>query len=97
MDLMFWINIWRILIFTICFLSFLIMTVGFKRHRKNWNTKTRNYWAGRVMWTCAGMAITLESLIRHTPWRINLIFLTAAALVTLKGNLQKGSWGAKYD
>lgn len=90
---MFWITAWRIAIFCVCVLAFVIMAVGFKRHRHQWNKKTRDYWYGRMMWVLAGAAIVIEGFLEDTHDNYSLVFVSAAALATLKGNLQKGNWG----
>jgi len=90
---MFWITVWRIAIFCVCVVSFFIMTIGYQRHRHEWNKKTRDYWYGRVMWILTGVVIVVEGFIQHSRDDYSLVFVTAASLATLKGNLQKGTWG----
>lgn len=88
-----WTFILRSVIIAICLTSCVLMTVGFVRYRTLWNQKTRDYWYGRMAWSVFGVAGSLEGIIRATPLRYSTAFLIAAALVTLKGNLQKGNWG----
>lgn len=94
---MLWINIWRAAVFLICAISLIVMVGGFIRYRKGWNKKTRDYWYGRVMWTVAGMALSFEGIDENVHLRYGLIFVSVAALATLKGNLQRGPWGYKKD
>lgn len=88
-----WPLILRIVIVTICLISCVLMTAGYVRYHKIWNQKTRDYWYGRMAWSVFGAAGSIEGIIRMSPLRYSTVFLIAAAVVTLKGNLQKGSWG----
>lgn len=94
---MFLINLFRILIGIACAMSIILMVAGFARHHHGWNSKTRDYWYGRLMWTVVGVSSAVEGIARGTAFRYTLIFMAAAALATLKGNLQKGTWGTDSD
>ena len=94
---MFWIDLFRILIGCVCVVSLYIMSQSFLRYRDEWNSKTRDYWYARVVWTVVGLSSAIEGIIRGTPFRYTLIFIAAASFATLKGNLQKGKWGAEQD
>lgn len=91
---MFWTNCLRVVIALVCLVSIVVMTISFIRHRNIWNQKTRDYWYGRLMWMVVGFSACIEGLVRDSPLRYTFIFTTAAALITLKGNLQRGSWGS---
>lgn len=90
---MFWINLLRVVIIVMCLASLILMARDFRVHGKGWNEKTRDYWYGRNMWTLTGLIGCVEGIVRGVPFRYTLIFFTVAALVTLKGNMQRGGWG----
>lgn len=91
------IEVIRILVVIVCFASLILMTHDFYKYHDDWNQKTRDYWYGRVMWTLVGISGGIEGTLRHTPFRYSLVLLIAAALATLKGNLQRGKWGGDDD
>lgn len=87
----------RVIVIASCSFSILLMLGGFVRYRKWWETKTRDYWFGRLMWCISGGSACLEAIIRGTPFRYSLIFFLCASVVTLKGLLTKGSWGTPKE
>lgn len=91
------VDITRFVIFVLCAFSFVLMGFGFYFHSSCWNSKTRDYWYGRMMWNVVGMSAMLEGWIRHTPFRYSLIFIFVATIITLKGNLSKGAWGTNSE
>jgi hypothetical protein len=89
----FWETLIRAFIGIVCIISLVIMTDSFIKYRQHWNTKTLDYWYARVMWTVGGLSACIEGIIRQLPMRYSFVFVVAAALTTLKGNLRKGRWG----
>lgn len=90
---MYWFNFFLVMLIVICSFSMILMAHDFIRDHRVWNQKTRDYWYGRNMWTITGIIAGVEGLVRDIPFRYTLVFLFAAALATLKGNLQRGRWG----
>lgn len=90
-------TIWRVLVFVICLSSFVILCNRFRKNRKQWTAKTRDYWYAQTMWSFAGAVIPLEGILRHGSFRISLVFVTAAVIVNLIGLRRKGSWGTDND
>lgn len=90
---MFWVTSIRVITGIICIISLVIMIDSFLKYRQYWNTKTLDYWYARVMWTVGGLSVCVEGVIRHLPIRYSFVFVVAAALTTLKGNLRRGRWG----
>jgi multisubunit Na+/H+ antiporter MnhG subunit len=87
----------RLFLIALCASSVLIMLVGFFRFHTDWNEKTRDYWFGRVMWCIAAISSSSEAIVRHSSFRYSIGFFIVAGLVTLKGVLQRGSWGTSTD
>jgi hypothetical protein len=85
---------WRAVVGIVCLLSFLRLLYRFALHRDEWNPKTRDYWYALTMWSFAGLALSVEALIRHSPFRYSLVFVSAAAIVSMIGLRRKGGWGS---
>lgn len=88
-----WIDIWRLALLVVCVGCIGLLAVRMKTNGRNWNPKTRDYWFALLMWCIAGVVLAVEGIIRDSIFSIRLVFVTAAALVTLNGLRRKGSWG----
>ena len=65
----------------------------FGKKGADWNAKTRDYWFALVMWSVAGVAMSLEGILRNSVPGTRLLFICLASLVTLRGLLRRGTWG----
>ena len=63
----------------------------------DWNSKTKDYWFALFMWSLAGSAATIETLINNEPFTVRLAFIFVASVVCLNGLRQKGSWGIRRE
>lgn len=90
---MFWLDVLRGVIAFVCLVSIAIMVDSFIKYHDYWNSKTRDYWYARVMWTVGGVAGSIEGIVRGIPMKYSYVIVVAASLTTLKGNLKKGRWG----
>lgn len=89
--------LWRICIFTISLVSFVILCNRFRVNRDSWTNKTRDYWYAQTMWSIAGASIGIEGLISHPPFIFSRVFITAAIIVNLIGLRRKGPWGTNNE
>jgi hypothetical protein len=92
-----WTDAWRLGLFVVTLSSLILLTCRVCRHGKNWNPKTKDYWFALVMWSLAGLVVSIEGVIRDSTFGMRLVFVTAAALVTLNGLRRKGAWGDHAD
>lgn len=86
-------QIWRILIFITCLITFCLLLRSSLLNRESWNSKTRNYWYALTMWTVSGMSLSFEGFLRQRPLSVSLAVVTAATLVSFFGTVQRGEWG----
>lgn len=87
--------VFRLVLGIICTIEFFILIGKFVMYRKQWNTKTRDYWYALTMWAFATACANFESIIRGLPGRYTIILTIAAATVTLIGLRRRGSWGGE--
>lgn len=88
-----WYDWWRALLFLICVASLVLLGLRYFGNRECWNEKTKDYWYSMVMWTLAGLTISIEGVVRDSPLGVRLVIVTAASLVSLKALAKKGPWG----
>jgi hypothetical protein len=84
---------WRLLNAVLGVLCMIWLIGGLIKQYEYWNTKTRDLWYSRLMWSGVGIGISIEGIIYDRGMTYTLVFVTAASLITFKGLNIKGSWG----
>jgi hypothetical protein len=90
-------DFWRAVNLLICLTCVIILANRFRKNRQQWNAKTRDYWLSFMMWSVAGLEFSIQGIIESTALNYRLVFISAAALVTLSGLRRKGAWGTDND
>lgn len=85
----------RLCVFVISVVCLIKLSMRYHINGKDWNTKTLDYWYALVMWCAAGVVLTAQGVYLNRPFTPGTVFVTAAALVTLRGLARKGEWGGK--
>lgn len=88
-----WFDYYRLAILIVCVICTVMLTNRFIRHRKAWNSKTIDYWYSMMMWSIAGSVIAVEGIRLDSPFSVRTVFVSLAAVVSLRGLMRKGSWG----
>ena len=88
-----WHDYLRFILLLACCVSFVMLVHKYLGHRKYWNMKTKDYWYALLMWSIAGISYGTEGIVRDRPLGPTLVFVFAAAVVSVKGVLKKGAWG----
>ena len=65
----------------------------YRKHEKEWNVKTKDYWYSLLMWTVVGFSLPLQGILLDRPLTPVLVITAAAVVVTSKGLLNRGAWG----
>lgn len=88
-----WYDSVRVAVGVICLITLFVLFKRYRRDGENWNKKTHDLWFSVVMWTFAGLVMTIQGIYLDYIFGPALVFLTAAALTGAKGIFAKGSWG----
>lgn len=88
-----WHDFWRVGIILVCAGCLWFLLQRYRHNSSTWNEKTRDYWFSLVMWSLAGAVLAIQGMILNFPFGPGLVFVTMAALVSLKGLLKRGEWG----
>lgn len=88
-----WHDYVRLVNLVICLVSLWLLFKRYSEHSSEWNTKTKDYWYSLSMWSTAGLAMSLEGVLRDSGPGIRLAFIFAASLATFKAVRTKGTWG----
>jgi hypothetical protein len=88
-----WHDFWRVGIILVCVGCLWFLAKRYRANSDTWNEKTRDYWFSLVMWSLAGGVLAIQGMVLNFPFGPGLVFVTAAALVSLKGLLKQGEWG----
>lgn len=88
-----WYDWWRALNMAVCMACVIVLGRRFVKNHHDWNTKTRDLWFALVLWSVAGISLSLEAILQDLSFTPRVEFLFVASVVTLKGVARKDAWG----
>lgn len=85
-----WHDWWRIALLLVSAACVVILLIRFPLTKTHWGEDKRDLWFLLLMWSLASFAMQIEGIVRDSPLRFRLVFVSAAAIVTLKFLTKKG-------
>lgn len=79
-----WYDWWRVGLLLVTGTCLFILGRKWLQDRKSWGEWQTDRWYAMGMWSLAAFEMQVEGLLRDTELRFRLVFVTAAAIVTLR-------------
>lgn len=84
-----WHDVVRIFLFWMSIVSVILLLIQIREHGNEWSVRTKDGWFALLMWSMAGVVLTMQGIVLNRPFTPGFVFIAAAILVTGKAAYTK--------